>query len=157
MCPFVSGASQGNNKADTFAGSLRAQRESLGSCPDLPLEPSYLHESATIKSLSATTFIRDHVPGHSYSSEAILLVICPGLRQKTSMKTVASMMIIAERHDPCDSRIQLCCQIIPHSKCYNTPTSTRAIMDSGEYLCMTIPPIKRCDLGGYEKITMFKS
>jgi len=32
----------------------------------------------------------------------------------------------------------------------------RAVMDSGRYLCMTIPTIKRRDLGGYEEITKCK-
>jgi len=44
----------------------------------------------------------------------------------------------------------------PHSKCYNTPTSMRVVMDGSEYPYVIIPIIKRPDLGGYKKISTCK-
>ena len=42
-----------------------------------------------------------------------------------------------------DLRIQLCCQIIPRSKCYDALISMWDVMDSVIYLCMAILTIKR--------------
>ena len=43
------------------------------------------------------------------------------------------------------------------SKCYNASTLMRVVMDSGGYLCMAIPTIKRHDPDGDEKFISCKS
>jgi len=45
----------------------------------------------------------------------------------------------------------------PRSKHYKAPTSMRAVMDGGRYLCMAIPTVKRHDPSGYMKIMTCKS
>ena len=77
-------------------------------------------------------------------------------RRRPSAKTAASTLVTTLRQDSRDSRIQSCRQIIPHSKCYNTLTSMRPVINSDIYLCMMTPIIKRRNLSGYEKITTCK-
>ena len=42
-------------------------------------------------------------------------------------------------------------------KCVNTPISVGVIMNSGRYLCISIPTIKCCNLSSYEEIPTCKS
>jgi len=72
MYSVTSGAYPTNNELDMPASPLRVQGESLESCPKPALISSYLHKSATIRSLSVTTSVRvihpDAEPGWSYST-----------------------------------------------------------------------------------------
>ena len=52
---------------------------------------------------------------------------------------------------------QLRCQIIPCSKYFSTPISVWVVIDSSEYLCISISSIMCYYLSSYEKITTCKS
>ena len=77
------------------------------------------------------------------------------LRHEDHTKLVVSALVTTGRHDPCDSRTPLCCQIIP-KRC-NAPTSMWLVMNSDRYLYMTISTIKWRDLGVYSEIAMCQS
>ena len=81
-CPAASEASHKTKGFDVPVGPVEAQGESLESCPEPILDPSYLHGSATIRSL-----FRDHICPESCSrklnlGEAILLVGGPNLHNE---------------------------------------------------------------------------
>ena len=157
MCPAASEASQATNELDVPVSPVGVQGENLRSCLEPTFISSYLHGSATIRPL------RDHIdPGSSLwilnSGETIPLVRGPSLQYEVPPRRVPLLSwlqlsgTISAIH-----RFSYVVRSSPHSKRYNAPISMWVVMNSGRYLCVTIPTIKRRDLSGYEKITTCKS
>jgi len=88
-------------------------------------------------------------------------MILSGATQGSDMKTLRNLLLL--RYLQLDGTIHAICgsryaaKSSPRFKRYNTHISMRVIMDSDGYHCMTIPTIKRRELGCYEKITTCKS
>ena len=66
--------------------------------------------------LRSSSLFWDHIDHRSYTTDAQLgqaiPVSRPDFRDEEPPRKVSPAPITAERHDPCDLRIQLCCQII---------------------------------------------
>jgi len=98
------------NELDMLVGPTRAQGGSLRSCPEL------LSSRLLAQIRNHQVPFRDHSYSRPSTTDAQLEWgrSTPNFRDEDpSVKTVSPASVTAERHDPRDSRIWLCCQIIP--------------------------------------------
>ena len=102
-------------------------------------------------------------PGRQQSVQGFPISIktLPGATQDSDTKILRSSLLLC--YLQLDSTIPMiygssyAARSSPHSKCYKTSISMWALMNSGRYLCMAIPTIKRRELGSYKEIITCES
>jgi len=75
--------------------------------------------------------------------------------EKADVKSLFCTRVTTRRHDPIVFGFKHAAKLPPCSKQYNASKSMLAVIDHGRYFCMSIPTIKRHDLGGYKKFITF--
>jgi len=72
-------------------------------------------------------------------------------QQRPSAETPASTLDTAHQQDFSIHGVSYAIRLSSHSKCFNSPISVGAVMNSDGYLCTSIPTIKRYYLSSYKE------
>jgi len=126
------------------------QKESLGPRPEHTSSQTLLtriHYLIEVVQLSRNSNNLYKDPFRSY----------PRLQQKTLRRLLLLRCLQLEGMILAIHGFSYAARSSPRFQHYNVPTSMQAVMNNDGYLCMTIPIIKRRDLGDYKKITTCRS
>ena len=156
LCQWAPAHLQAWHGAKKKASSTWAQEESSGLAPNPHLIRHHSSEFITQAELHYSPGRQQSVQGFPISIKTL-----PGATQDSDTKILRSSLLLC--YLQLDSTIPMiygssyAARSSPHSKCYKTSISMWALMNSGRYLCMAIPTIKRRELGSYKEIITCES